>query len=330
MIRSDTQDKVIVIGAGPAGCSCALWLAQKNITSTIIERAPHAFPLLHQLRLKQSWVLGFPDTSTAEIAQHFNQHIQQTENIRLVLNQSCLDFEKLGIKEKRIVLADGTRVSGSALVIATGLRARHPEKYFQNASRNQPLDAIALTHLRNSICQQRVLLMGGGDNAVENALFLDNLGNKVTLWARDSLRAQGELVYQLRDKTSIEVRIQEPLPNKLVFTANHQWETVSPQFGLEKFDQVAVLFGFEPEDSFWHNMLSSEAWANEGMVSLELSNHNQLAKHGIFLAGDISQRLHPCIQTALGDGISASLQVTQWLKSQFGQNTCAPIFQTER
>jgi dihydroneopterin aldolase len=306
---------VIIIGAGPAGCSCASWLAQKNIACTVIERAPQTLPLLEALDLQQSWVMGFQDTSTADIAQQFRNHLQTLPLVQVVTNQGSLEFKRLSGHEKHITLQDGRTISGSALVIATGLRTRRPEPYFQPKASRQPLDATDLTRTREKISNKSVLLLGGGDNAVENALYLHHRGNRVTLWSRGELRAQQKFKQELMQYPTIQVRTQTPLPVSCNFQADQPWNIESAEFGSESFDEVAVLFGFEPDDAVWQNMVTSHAWEDQGQLPLPVEDYPQLATRGIFLAGDISQRLHPSIQTALADGVTASLQVTQWLEN---------------
>ena len=314
-MTSTTPPHVIIIGAGPAGCSCASWLAQKNVACTVIEREPDSLPLLDALNLQQSWVMGFPDASTTHIARQFRSHLQTLPQVQLVFNQGALQFNRLTAQEKRVTLADGTVIQGNAIVIATGLRTRRPGTYFQASEPRQPLDAFELTRARESIKNQTVLLLGGGDNAVENALYLSQRGNRVTLWARGSLRAQDKFKQELAQKTNIQVRTNQPLPLSFKLNDADQWLTESAAFGTEVFDQAAVLFGFEPEDTVWQSMVTSHAWEDEGQAPLPLEQYAQVASRGIFLAGDISQRLHPSIQTALADGVTASLQVTQWLEN---------------
>jgi len=309
-----SPNQVIIVGAGPAGCSCASWLAQKGISCTLIEAEAQPLPLLYKLDLKQSWVLGCHDRSTADLAQHYRQHLATMTGIDWRLGQTITRFETLDLQAKQVRLTDNTLVRGAALVLATGVRPRRPAPYFRNTTGPQPLDAIALTRLRHHIRQQRVLLLGGGDNAVENALFLDDLGNRVTLWARHGLRAQAQLQQQLAMRPHIDVRTGTALPERLDHSDNGQWISLSPSGNTETFDQLAVLFGFEPEDTLWARLMQSDAWAALSQPALTLTDHAQLASLGIFLAGDLSQRLHPCIQTALADGVTASLQVTDWLQ----------------
>lgn len=317
----EPSEKVIIIGAGPAGCSCAVWLALQGISSIVIERAAAPMSTLTGLELQQNWVLGHPNTSTTELAKNYLQHVQLFKEIEIYCGQTALVFQKISPRHIQIQLTNKTLVEGSALVFATGLRPRRPAPYFISTASPNPMDAKQLTRQRQGISNKRVLLLGGGDNAVENAIFLAQKGNSVVLWARTRLCAQPGLQARIQQTERIETRVGVGLPFKLSCVTDNQWALESTHFGFEYFDHVAVLFGFEPEDSAWRSMLDSEGWRRQGWPATPLSDHNTFNAHGIFLAGDISQRMHPCIQTALADGVTTSKQVNQWLCHQQRQPT---------
>lgn len=313
MESPELSETVIIIGAGPAGCNCAVWLALQGIPCTLIERAPSPMNTLLDLDFKQDWVLGHPQASARELAKNYLRHVQSFKEIQIYCDQPSPVFKKIAPQNKQIQLSNGDLLEGAALVFATGLRPKRPSPYFPEGAPLLPMDAIQLTKQRTEISNKRVLLLGGGDNAAENAIYLAENGNSVVLWARNSLRAQPNFQARIQRTRQIQTRAGIELPRHLSCLAD-QWVTESTSHGTEYFDHAAVLFGFEPDDSAWCNMQDSEAWIRDGVPGIQLSNHEALNAHGIFLAGDISQRMHPCIQTALADGVTASKQVNEWLR----------------
>lgn len=303
----------LVIGAGPAGASCASWLAQQGIASTLIEQAPQPAPLLSRLDLRQNWVLGFPDTSTAELARRFRDHLAGMELVHLRCGASVIDAEVLSDARKVLQLSDGSVATGAALVFATGLRPRRLA--LTAALGRQPHDAITLTAERATWHAGRVLLLGAGDNAVENALYLLQRGNSVVLWSRSGLRAQPALQRRLAQDGRADLRLSSPLPRSIQPTAAG-WRVSSETRGTESFDQVAVLFGFEPNDDAWQRLRASRPWQAAGWPDVPLSSAAELSPRGVFLCGDVSQRLHPSVQTALAEGVTTSKQVLQWITNQ--------------
>jgi thioredoxin reductase len=313
MNAASSMASAIVIGAGPAGCSCASWLAQQGVAATLVESAPAPAPLLSRLALKQDWVLGSPGISTAELARRYREHIAVIDDVQLRCGVQVTGAESLSARRKRLRLSDGSVVEGAALVFATGLRPRPPAWMSRGAC--QTHDAIDLTVEREAWRDRRVLLLGGGDNAVENALYLMDRGNAVVLWSRSALRARPSFQERLAQDGRAVTRLDTPLPTAIT-RADDGWHVSSAAHGDERYDEVAVLFGFEPDDGAWEVLRTSPAWRAAGWPDLPLSRAERMAGQGLFLAGDVSQRLHPCIQTALADGVTASKQVLQWLSSR--------------
>lgn len=152
-------------------------------------------------------------------------------------------------------------------------------------------------------------MLGGGDNAVENAHSLCNRGHRVTLWSRGPLRAQERLVQQLERHRGpgLTLRIGEAMPVSVAMSDEHDHVVQSVQHGREVFDRVAVLFGYVPDPSAWEQL---RAACGFGFPANDLAS---LAKHAIFMTGDASQRLHPSISTAVGDGVQTAKAVHNWL-----------------
>jgi thioredoxin reductase len=304
---------VLIVGAGPAGCSCAAWLALLGIRSVLIEQAAQPMDLLHRLDLAQNWVLGFPNGRTSDIAKAYLAHLRCFSNIQIRCRESHFQFGPLTATHKEIVLHDSTRVAGAAIVFATGLRAKRAWQYANSSDAPNIWDACALTQHRAQLQNQRILLLGGGDNAVENAVFLSQRNNQVVLWSRHALRAQAHLTDQLGAASALEQRIAQALPQRLARDAK-TWVAESLAFGVEQFDHVAALFGYEPEDTAWQQMLDAASWRQQALPRVNVAAHRQLQHLGVFVSGDLSQRLHPCIQSALADGVTTAKQVAQWLK----------------
>jgi dihydroneopterin aldolase len=181
------------------------------------------------------------------------------------------------------------------------------------------LTAPELARVRANLPAGRTLLLGGGDNAVENALYLVQAGHSVTLWSRSPLRAQQNLIALLEgclpEKLTLRIATAMPqrLSNRLVnegltqaaptTTATTTWLVESTAYGQELFDHVAVLFGNEPDNQ----VLDLLAQGAQGCSVQDLFTR------AVFLAGDLSGRWHPSISTAIGDGIQAAKQVQNWL-----------------
>ena len=164
-----------------------------------LEQAPALAHLLRELDLPQSWCWAIPTPPPQALAELYTRHIEAEPLVQLRRHVTLAQVEHLSATRKAFVLSDGTRLESRALVLATGLRTKRLAACTDAA--RAPLDAEQLTQQRNHLKGQRILLLGGGDNAVENALFLAQQGNEVVLWARNPLRAQRHFQAQLRPRT---------------------------------------------------------------------------------------------------------------------------------
>lgn len=280
---------VAILGGGPAGCSAASWLGQLGLTTLLVERAPRLCAGLAALDFAQDWVLGEPAARLADLADQYAAQASATPGLALRLGAQ-VESARHSADGWTLQLAGGERVQARALLIATGLRLLRPARYFASPHA-RVLDAVSLTAQRATLAPGRVLLLGAGDNAAENALFLAERDFDVTVWARGGWRAQTHLVERIEAHPRITRRLSTPLPEALLPDAD------GVTVGTERFDHAAALLGFEPEPS---------AFAL-------LDAH---ARQRAFVAGDASGRWHPCVQTALADGVQAAKQIEQSLRPQ--------------
>lgn len=318
----------VILGGGPAGCSAASWLAQLGLSVAIVERGPRLCGSLQALTYHQDWLLGQPGESLAALGDRYASHVQTLPGVQVLLHRSAhhLDWQAEQGWQIHLDASDDPQgdVSGDhasreplrarTLVLATGLTPRHPAPlYPATARQGRVLDAIELTARRDTLPPGRVLLLGGGDNAVENALFLNTHGHEVTLWSRSDWRAQTHLLQQMDAQPGIRRRSAQAMPTAVVAQPEGVSVT-SKAYGTETFDHVAVLLGYEPEPSAW--LLVADALQRAGVTapSQPFRDEPRFGVLGLFVAGDASARQHPCVQTALGDGVVAAKQVEAFLR----------------
>jgi len=278
---------VAILGGGPAGCSAASWLGQLGLTTMLVEREPRLCATLASLDFAQDWVLGEPAASLTELADRYAAQACATPSLALRLG-ARVEAAHHAAEGWTLQFAGGERVQARALLIATGLRLLRPARYFA-VPHARVLDAAQLTAQREALPVGRTLLLGAGDNAAENALFLVERGHDVTLWSRGGWRAQTHLVDRVQVHPRIQLRLATPLPDALVPDAD------GVTVDTERFDSVAALLGFEPEPSAFALL-------------------NEHDRPHAFVAGDASGRWHPCVQTALADGVQAAKQIEQALR----------------
>jgi len=325
-----------IIGGGPAGCSAASWLTQLGLSVALIERAPRLCDSLRPLEYRQDWLLGAPGESLADLGERYAAHVAAQPGVHTLTGQTVhhLDWQAeqgwtlyfdggpafavnapdtAGAPQARD--ASGLRpLRARALLLATGLTPRHPSPLYPDQNRHgRVLDAIELTARRDQLPPGKVLLLGGGDNAIENALHLAGRGHAVTLWSRSEWRAQTHLVQQLDGAPGLRRRPAQALPTAIA--ADTAGVNVnSKAYSEERFDHVAVLLGYEPEASAWLKVADALQRAGVTAPSQPFRDEPRFGVLGLFVAGDASGRQHPCVQTALGDGVVAAKQIEAFLR----------------
>jgi dihydroneopterin aldolase len=336
---SSPRYDAIVVGAGPAGCSAALWLMQLGLRTLLVDRSDMPCAGLAGYHFRQDWVLGSPGQTLAEVGRHYADHVRSLaeshpKTLALALS-SPVDAIDHGAAGWQVHLAGGATVTAACLVLATGLVPRRPPEYFDPAllGTAAPLfDAIGLTAMRDALPPRgRVLLLGGGDNAVENAHYLHSQGHSVTVACRH-WRAQPALLARLQACTAIEQIVTPVLPRPSAEQAGAERSPGTPltmQFadGTQRdFDTVAVLFGFEA-DRRVHDL---------ALAALDRSGHPgpgvapgaaalaEVPSAGLFVAGDASGLFHPCVHSALADGVRVAKAVQRWHSSGAVAANAAP------
>jgi dihydroneopterin aldolase len=307
----------VVLGAGPAGCSAASWAAQMGLRVAVVDRATAPCASLAAFDFPQDWMLGHPQEPLRAIGARLAAHVRQRAGIGWHLGATVTGLVRRAASWQ-VALADGQVLHAAAVVIATGVRPVRPAAYFAGSGR-LPMDAAGLTAQRATLPTSRVLLLGGGDNALENASYLAERGHAVTLWTRGDWQGQAGLIAALARHPGIVQRPHTAVPSALRALPGGGFEVLSDAFGAEAFDAVAVLFGYEPEPAPWDWLNQALAGADETHAPLRPGQASPAL--GVFVAGDAAGRWHPCVQTALADGVVAARQVAAFVHPAAGART---------
>lgn len=321
---------VLILGGGPAGCSAASWLAQLGLSVTLVERADRLCAGLQGLQFQQDWVLGHAGETLAELGRRYAAQVLAQARVRTLLGCQPTHADWQPGQGWRIRVEPGPIVAARALILATGLRPLRPAAFFPPGARHERvLDALDLTARRATLPPGHTLLLGGGDNAVENALYLSDRGHRVTLRARSAFRAQRALVERLGACATIVRQPHTPLPTRVHGDASGVL-VVSNERGEERFDYVAVCLGYEAEPSAW--LVLGDALQRAGIPapSRPFRDEPRLAPLGLFVAGDASGRQHPSVQTALGDGVVAAKAAELFLRARGEEPQAAPVLRNNR
>jgi thioredoxin reductase len=319
--RSEPRGPVVpIIGGGPAGMSCALWLHNYGLSPLIIEKERALGGMARMSPYPNEWLLGRPGKTGRENAAEFAAHIRElsVESWLGVTPQHLRQHDeqwRLDVSGE----AASRSISAPAIVIATGTRFAGEEWVHGVANARRIMAAGRLHVGATAVGEQRadlgshVALIGGGDNAFDVSRMLAERGIRVTVIMRSKLpKAQPLLVERLRGyQASGLVTV---LAERTVAALEEDGSSIGIRLhggGEIKADRVVLLFGYRPNtDQPW---LLALAPATDALGYLLIDGNMETSCRGLFAAGDVANPAHPCIATAIASGAVAARHIAKRL-----------------
>lgn len=304
---------IVVVGAGPAGMSCALWLKNFGYRPIVLDRADAPGGIQKDNFHNNPWLLGFDEGSGAEIMQHLVRHYSGLGIDTIV----ATDIEHVTKHNDGFLLrakSAGKHVALEArcIVVATGAQPRLPHTLADAARASaRVLVGPLATEIRDHIAGKSVLVLGGGDNALENSLHLARRDNRITICARGPIRGRKFFLDHCLAHPNIQV-----LQGCELKSATDDGTRVSAQTsqGQAYYDYVLVMFGFQP-NSAWLEAIDPAIRPRlnaAGFIDVDLWQRTSVA--GIYAAGDVTNLQHPCVATAIAQGAVAAKAIDEFLE----------------
>jgi thioredoxin reductase (NADPH) len=307
---------VPIIGGGPAGMSCALWLANYGLTPVIVEQAADLGGIARSSSFRNHWLLGRPGETGRENADAFARHIRRAAVECLTgARPQRLRRERDGTFALDLALSPAPSIrslSCEALVIATGTRFRGQDWLdgVPNARRLAHRVHIGPPWAaENGSPGSHVVVVGGGDNAFDVSRMLVEKGVRTTVVMRSARpRAQPLLVERLRRHAASGMA--DVLAGRTVAALDEAEARLRVRLeggGEIEADHVLLLFGYRPNsDEPW---LADLALARDDGGYFAVDGNMETSCRGVFAIGDVANPAHPCIATAIASGTMAAREI---------------------
>jgi len=290
---------VIIIGAGPAGLSAALWCDELGLDTLVMEEREEVGG---QLLLVHNPIDNYPGVHAEHGLELRDRFLEQAKDCDFDL-WTNIELKSVDLKAKRVVLGSGEELQSIAIIIATGLRRRKLGIPGEDEFVGRGL--IESSGERDLFAGKDVCVIGGGDAAAENAILLAEVCPTVTLVHRGrQLSARREFAEQLHTNHCITV-FKEAVVRRII---GNEWvEAVEIERGgaIKPFQMavqgVIVRIGFEPNTESFEGQIDLD---ERGYIRVNALQEATVTN--VFAIGDVASPLAPTISGAVGAGATAA------------------------
>ncbi|MFT4826283.1 MAG: thioredoxin reductase (NADPH) [Halioglobus sp.] len=311
---SDAQHhQLIILGSGPAGYTASIYAARANLNPVVITGIEQGGQLTTTTEV-ENWPGGAADLQGPQLMQQMQEHTERFDTQVLVDHIEEVDFSA-----KPITLKGTNNYTCDSLIIATGASAQYLGLPSEQAFMGKGVSACATCDgffYRN----QKVAVIGGGNTAVEEALYLSNIASEVILvHRRDSLRSEKILQDKLfareaegKVKIMWDHTLEEVLGDDSGVTGIRVASTKNDDVVDLELSGVFIAIGHKPNTDIFANQLDM---ANGYITIHSGTNGNATATSvpGVFAAGDVGDHIYRQAVTSAGFGCMAALDAEKYL-----------------
>jgi thioredoxin reductase (NADPH) len=299
---------VIIIGGGPGGLSAAFWCAELGLKAIILERRSVTGGQLLRTYGDIKNYVGVESASGTELRDIFLRQVE----IKGVVLRTGVEIETAYLVERKVVLVGGEEIRGEAIIIATGVRRRKLNIPGEEEFRGKGILESGVRD-QNRTIGKRVVIVGGGDAALENALILGAKAERVfVVHRRGEFTARKEFVEQAEVKENIEFVFNSHLA---AIVGNEVVEGVDLRDNMTHatlhipVDAVLIRAGVEPNTKLFDHQIATD---KAGYICIDANCATDLV--GIYAVGDAANPISPTINSATGHGASAAKSISDLLK----------------
>ncbi len=307
--------QLIILGSGPAGYSAAVYAARANLKPLIITGLQVGGQLTTTTEI-DNWTGGKAGLTGTALMQDMKEHAERFGTV-LVYDQ----IKQVDLKTKPFVLyGDNDEYTCDALIVATGASAQYLG--LESESKFMGLGVSACATCDGFFYKnQKVAVVGGGNTAVEEALYLSNIASHVTLiHRRDFLRAEKIMQDKLFEKVKngdISIEWNSSVQEVMGDDMGVNGVVIQNKDGATKTLDVLGLFvaiGHKPNTEIFANQLEM----TDGYIRVKSGldgNATATSVEGVFACGDVADHIYRQAITSAGTGCMAALDAEKYLEN---------------
>tara|TARA_A100001037_G_scaffold47663_2_gene39366 strand:+ start:1655 stop:2629 length:975 start_codon:yes stop_codon:yes gene_type:complete len=312
------HEKVVIIGSGPAGWTAAIYAARAEMNPFVIEGNISRTMIPGGQLMFTTEVENYPGFKDGVDGQSLMLEMK-AQALRFdtrVLTEDVVDIDK-DVHPFRLTTTNGTVVTADALILATGANANwlglpNEERLAQSGGGVSACAVCdgALPHFRDKV----LAVIGGGDTAMEDALYLTKFAKEVVIiHRRDELRASKIMAERAMESEKITFAWNTVVTEVLgddVITGLQLKDVYSGEQRELEVGGLFVAIGHSPNTGFLKGVVELK---DNGYVDTPIPWRTQTSVPGIFAAGDVMDDYYRQAVTAAGTGCMAALEAERWL-----------------
>jgi len=309
--------KVLILGSGPAGYTAAIYAARANLNPLLITGIAQGGQLMTTTEV-DNWPADVHGVQGPELMQRFLEHAERFKTEIVFDHIHTVDFSKRPFTLK----GDSGEYTCDALILATGASAQYLGLPSEEAFMGKGVSACA-TCDGFFYREQDVCVIGGGNTAVEEALYLSNIARKVTLvHRRDKFRAEPILVDKVAEKVKagkIELKLFKTLDQVLGdasgVTGVRLKDTKTGETEDLTLKGCFIAIGHRPNTEIFQGQLEMKDGyivTQSGLAGMA----TMTSVPGVFAAGDVQDHIYRQAITSAGTGCMAALDAQRFLEQQ--------------
>lgn len=308
---SDVHHKLIILGSGPAGYAAAIYAARANLNPVVIAGIEAGGQLTTTTDV-DNWPGDVEGLQGPDLMIRMQQHAERF-NTDVVFDH--IHTAELGSKPFRLH-GDSKTYSCDALIVATGASAQYLGLPSEDAFKGKGVSACA-TCDGFFYKKQKVAVIGGGNTALEEALYLANIASEVSMvHRRDKFRGEKILQDRVVEKDNINVAwnhvLDEVLGDDMGVTGVRIKNTESGKTQILDVQGVFIAIGHTPNTEIFNDQLDME----NGYIKIRsglAGNSTATSLPGVFAAGDVADQIYRQAVTSAGFGCMAALDAEKYL-----------------
>ena len=306
--------ELLILGSGPAGYTAAVYAARANLNPVLITGMQQGGQLTTTTEV-ENWPGDANDLTGPALMERMQQHAEKFNTEILFDHINEVDLKNRPFRLK----GDSKEYTCDALIICTGASAMYLGLDSEEAFKGKGVSACATCDgffYRN----QKVAVVGGGNTAVEEALYLSNIAAEVHLiHRRDTFRSEKILTDRLMDKVKngniilhLDRTLDEVLGDDMGVTGVRIKDTQSDKTEELELQGVFIAIGHKPNT----DMFQSQLEMKDGYLKINSGlngNATQTSIEGVFAAGDVCDHIYRQAITSAGTGCMAALDAERYL-----------------